>query len=276
MLDEEAQGTSIPATKAGFVKPSVVFDAIDVGIIRSPTSRAREALDLPDDAEDERIERIAGILKPKREEQALDFHRYRLLFERASYIRLDRSRFVVTGSGRESLDDPVSTYRYLLEMVFARFDWRRLFRFVVLPTMRDWAGFLWYALHRLCGGNDAARAGAYEWTTLALLTDALVAAIPPLREVLTRPPVGDTIGARSLLEPQVNASFIRFLGVMFGLIEYDDADPSDVTLPENGGTAEAANEAPTGTDHHEAVRRLTRTGAPRIRPTKLFTSVFRT
>ena len=246
LLDELAGGKSIPATQAGYVKPSVVFQAIDAGVVESPTAMARTVLGLPIGVEDERVESVAEMLKPKREEQAREFHRYRLLLETAKYLSLTSSRFEVTDAGRRSLDDPISAYRDLMETTFSRYDWGELSRFEVVPGLRGRAGILFYALHRLCGGNDP----EYAWTTVSDLCDALAATIPPLRKALEQPEAGDFVGIHALLEGQIDASFVDFFGVGFGLIEYDDVD----------GT----------------IQSLTACGSHRIRPTMLFRSAFRT
>lgn len=253
LLGELAGGESIPATRAGYVKPSVVFQAIEAGAVKSPASMARRIMGLSEDAEEERIERMAEILKPKREDQALQFHRYRLLLEAAKYIRLESSRFAVTKAGRQGLNDPVSAFRYLIETTFTRYDWRELSRFEVVPGLREKAGLLFYALHRQCAGNDE----GYGWTTLTELSDALAATLPPLREALEQPDTGDFAGVRLIFEAQIDSSFVEFFGAGFGLIEYDTADRD-------------------GPDGEESFLSLIDSGSRRIRPSTLFRSVFRT
>ena len=264
LLDEVAGGKSIPATKAGFVKPSVVFQAIDAGVVESPAARAREVLGLSADAEDERVEGMAEILKPKREEEARQFHRWRLLLETAKYIGLTGSRFEVTTAGRKSLADPVSAYRYLMETTFSRYSWQELSHFEVVPRLREQAGVLFYALHRLCGGNDALVAG-YGWTTVSELTDTFAATIPPLREALEQPEAGDFVDIRLLLEGQIDLCFVEFFGKGYGLIEHDTTDGANTQI-----------EGAEGPGGEEPILSLTTSGSRRIRPAALFRSVFRT
>jgi hypothetical protein len=267
LLDELAGGESIPATKAGYVKPSVVFQAIEAGVVKSPIATAREMLGLSADAEEERVERVAEILRPKREEQAHQFYRWRLLLETAKYMRLTGSRFEVTAAGRKGLAEPVLAYRYLIETTFARYNWQELYRFEVVPRLREQAGVLFYALHRLCGGNDALVAG-YGWTTVSELTDIFAATIPPLREALEQPEAGDLVGIRALLEGQIDSCFVEFFGKGFGLIEYDTAD--------RDRRASTPIEGTDGPGGEKTIPSLITSGSLRIRPTMLYRSVFRT
>jgi hypothetical protein len=267
LLDEMAGGESIPATKAGYVKPSVVFQAIEAGVVKSPIATAREMLGLSADAEEEQVERVAEILRPKREEQAHQFHRRRMLLETAKFLRLVGSQFEVTTAGRKSLVEPVSGYRNLIETTFARYNWQELSRFEVLPRLREQAGVLFYALHRLCGGNGPLVAG-YGWTTVSELIDAFAATMPPLREALEQPEAGDFVGIRVLLEGQIDSCFVEFFGEGFGLIEYDTADRD-----RRASTPIEGSDGPGG---EETIPSLTTSGSRRIRPTMLYRSVFRT
>ena len=209
----------IAATAAGFVKPSMIREAEADGVIPTPLELAKR-ISLPgSEPSEESLARIAEILKPKREKDARDFHRYRNLLEASKIIRLSGNSFAVTNDGHNLLNDPIALYHRLIETMFGSHEWNESTRFQSIPGLRERAGFLFYALHTICHNRSTSASDEYRWEPISRLTTAYAGTIPDVADVLENPREVDSIGLDQIIEAQLHHPFISFFGESFGLVE---------------------------------------------------------
>jgi hypothetical protein len=260
LLESAGEGRRIPATKAGYVKPALVKEAADRGLIKTARERARDSFRMMGHTEqqEEEIERIAEILEPKRENDSREFLGLRELLEVAGLIRLDSSFFRVTDQGRRGLQEPVWMYHHLLLTMFRSYEWYLPDYGPALPGLRERAGFLFYALDVLCGVDGAQAGTGYEWVPLGRLTDVFAATLPELAEDLETGSPEDSAGLRALMVSEVLVSFAQRFGERFGLLELRLLPPET----RQGGEMPAE----TGGDGLPAVW---------VRPTPMLPQVFR-
>ena len=230
LLGTVGAGERIPATKAGYVKPSIVGDAAEAAVIASPHEQATQILAVSRDTSAKHFARLVRELQPKRELDSDEFLRNRELLESAGLIRLADRAFVVTDEGRRGLDDPVGLYHRLIVTMFRSYEWYEDDLLRSLPALRERAGFLFHALHTMCGGDEAVGMSKYEWVTMHRLTAAFTGTLPMLAEELGKPHDGEPFGLRFVVELQIFRTFVSFFGGSFGLLE------SRATEPENAET----------------------------------------
>jgi hypothetical protein len=241
LLGTVGGGERIPATKAGYVKPSLVAEAGETGVITSPRAKAIEFIGRHPGTTEDAIERLTEHLRPKREGDSEEFLNNRELLETARLIRLEGNAFRVTDEGRRGLEDPVWMYHHLLVTMFRSHEWYEIAYFKSLPGLRERAGFLFYALHTMCGGKEAATRAKYEWVRMSRLVAAFVGTLPTLAETLRHPQEGDTAGF--VVDMLLSQCFVSFFGRTFGLLESRATTVTDDEAQESGSARQHATAA---------------------------------
>ena len=209
----------IPATKAGYVKPLVVHDAAEAGVIKKPLEQAQEMFDGSLENSDGRLERMIDILRPKRELDSKEFIRNRKLLEAARFIRLRGSGFVLTAEGEKGQGDPIGMYHHLIVKMFESYEWNETAYFDSIPGIRERGGFLFYAAHVLCGEQMSGKGEQYQWAPVRRLTEAFIGTFPDLAQAIADRKEEGAFGFHSLMELLIFETFVRFFGESFGLLE---------------------------------------------------------
>jgi hypothetical protein len=207
------------------------------------------------------VEKLRERYRPKKESDWPELQRYRELLERAGLLLHTAGRFVpdpglsAFPSDEHSLDtlleSPERLYHWLLVTAFTRLDWDSHRYIPQVPLLRNYAGFLFYALGELArdaAGADAAAnhnpgvsAATPGWVPVAELADRFLAAAPALDNVVAErveegakgeegeSPAGSTRSTRNtrlskselheILTMAISAHFFSNFAERFGLLE---------------------------------------------------------
>ncbi len=223
LLDRVGRRERIPATQAGYVKPSIVVQAWEAGVVASPLERARFMVpslrDVPED--DPRLVELVRSLTGRSESDDHGFLRNRELLEHAGLLRLEKRSFIVTEDARNELDDPFRMYHRLMVTMLSRFEWWSTERYAMYLGLRERTGFLLYALHTLCR-ESAVRsdpADSYGWTSTGALTRAYAGTLPPLAAAIERSAADDGYTIADQVEAEIYYSFVKAFAAQIGLID---------------------------------------------------------
>lgn len=165
LLSKAVADGFVPATGAGYVSTHVVREALAERIIPSPLEQARQEVD---DAK--LLAALEDSLRPKKEADWGSFHAWRRLLERARLLQHDGKRFRPTDDAAELLAAPVELYHRLLVTMFEKGEWDWHRHLGAIPSIREMAGFLFYAARTLASDD--------EWVSVDKLVDAFIGAVP--------------------------------------------------------------------------------------------------
>jgi len=205
----------VPATRSGYVKPALIDAAINAKVILSPEEQARKLFRIETGEPGGDLSEVSEFLKPKREGESLEFLRSRELLEAAGLIRLSGNAFEITKKGRSLTNDDAALYRHLLVTAFRSYDWYDNGRLEPFLGLRERAGFLFYALHMLCGGEHSGRVDVYRWLPIADLADVFLSTYPVFADDNDKV----TADLPDYAEISIYGTFVSFFCDTFGLLE---------------------------------------------------------